>query len=559
MDFRTYDSLKVGLADVLRSVPWRASEAIRNRDLFARLAEDRFNLVVVGGYSRGKSTLMNAILGIDRLPTGVEPLTSVITSVTYGSDERLTLHFHGTSLFLDASLDAIADYVTECGNPGNRRRIREAEIQLPAEFLRGGFRFVDTPGLGSHIVENTRATEDFLEEADAFILVSSCDASFAAEDAELARHAREANRRLFVVLNKMDQIPPGQREAAVAATLDRLGIPMREIGHSVFPISAQDALRARLDGDPSRLEASGLPDLEAVLLRYVLTDKRRDFLLGLCDRIQPAIDGEGVIPIRARLDVIRQHAAHLGAEDVLLDQAEHRGASRAFRPCDVCEQVETETFNYLTQVQVALRESAALRDDFVRRGGLCGAHARQLARLTAPREICTAFAPVLLDRAHRLLELARDGLGDGDLARMMPGHQGCPACELEAAVEDRKRLEMADMLDDGRRDPDGLSSLCMPHGIGLVASLINEEVRSRTLRRLSLDCRRLAEDMQRSALKQDASRRDAMSAEERHAWSRGLEVLVGRENAEPAARRVGVLDQTSTSSGQVRTMEASSP
>jgi predicted GTPase len=63
----------------------------RRRDLFARLAEDRFNLAVVGRFSRGKSSLMNAILGSERLRTGVVPLTSVITTVTYGSQERMTL------------------------------------------------------------------------------------------------------------------------------------------------------------------------------------------------------------------------------------------------------------------------------------------------------------------------------------------------------------------------------------------------------------------------------------------------------------------------------------
>ena len=58
------------------------------RDLFSRLAEDRFNLVVVGRFSRGKTSLMNAVLGADRLPTGIRPITSVIRTVTYGSTEK---------------------------------------------------------------------------------------------------------------------------------------------------------------------------------------------------------------------------------------------------------------------------------------------------------------------------------------------------------------------------------------------------------------------------------------------------------------------------------------
>jgi predicted GTPase len=56
----------------------------QRRELAARLAEDRFNLLLVGRFSRGKSTLMNALLGSDSLPTGIVPITSVITTVRYG-------------------------------------------------------------------------------------------------------------------------------------------------------------------------------------------------------------------------------------------------------------------------------------------------------------------------------------------------------------------------------------------------------------------------------------------------------------------------------------------
>jgi Dynamin family len=50
-----------------------------------RLAEDRFQLAVVGQFSRGKSTLMNAFLGKPYLPMSALPTTSVITTVRYGS------------------------------------------------------------------------------------------------------------------------------------------------------------------------------------------------------------------------------------------------------------------------------------------------------------------------------------------------------------------------------------------------------------------------------------------------------------------------------------------
>ena len=93
MDLRDYEQSKFEIAELLRSVDTFVSRdrhdlQDRIRDLFSRLAEDRFNLVVVGRFSRGKTSLMNAVLATDRLPTGIRPLTSVITTVAYGSKEQ---------------------------------------------------------------------------------------------------------------------------------------------------------------------------------------------------------------------------------------------------------------------------------------------------------------------------------------------------------------------------------------------------------------------------------------------------------------------------------------
>ena len=60
-----------------------------------RVAEDRFNLVVLGEFKRGKSTLINALLGRDVLPTGVVPLTSVVTAIGAGDRDRLRRPLRG--------------------------------------------------------------------------------------------------------------------------------------------------------------------------------------------------------------------------------------------------------------------------------------------------------------------------------------------------------------------------------------------------------------------------------------------------------------------------------
>jgi len=90
--------------------------------LLDRLDAARLRVLVVGEAKRGKSTLVNAMLGREVLPSGVTPLTAVTTTVLYGQDERAEVRF------LDGHdekhpLAALAGLVTERGNPGNRRGI----------------------------------------------------------------------------------------------------------------------------------------------------------------------------------------------------------------------------------------------------------------------------------------------------------------------------------------------------------------------------------------------------------------------------------------------------
>ncbi|HEY3957709.1 MAG TPA: dynamin family protein [Streptosporangiaceae bacterium] len=123
-----------------------------DRELLAaltdRVASTRLRVLVVGESKRGKSTLVNALIGRALLPAGLTPLTSVATTVRYG-DER-----HAQVRFLDGHeekrpLNALRMLVTEPGNPGNRRGVAHVIVHVDAPLLARGVELVDTPGTGS--------------------------------------------------------------------------------------------------------------------------------------------------------------------------------------------------------------------------------------------------------------------------------------------------------------------------------------------------------------------------------------------------------------------------
>ncbi|MGH7997042.1 MAG: dynamin family protein, partial [Opitutaceae bacterium] len=161
---QSYERLKLALGAQVRllreSLKGRgdAQRAERCDALMTKLAEDRFTLAVLGQFKRGKSSLMNAVIGREILPVGLLPLTSAITVLRFGPSERLLVRHAHWAFLEEAPLEELPNFVTEKGNPGNRRQVQAAYLELPLPFLRHGLEFVDTPGIGSAISANTATT-----------------------------------------------------------------------------------------------------------------------------------------------------------------------------------------------------------------------------------------------------------------------------------------------------------------------------------------------------------------------------------------------------------------
>src|SRR6266511_3384323 len=239
----------LGLADVAGQV----GEAAR------RLAGLELEVAVVGEFKRGKSTLLNALIGVEVLPAGVLPLTAVPTVLERGEPVcRVTFTDGHTE---EHDLGAVAEFVTEEHNPGNRLGVQRVVVRLHAPLLDEGVRLVDTPGVGSVLEHNTRATDAYLPSLDAAILVTSADPPISrGERAFLGRVAEQAVR-LFVVLNKADYLSGEELRRTVEFTGRVVGEVVPAWPGPVYPLSARPGV-----GDPAGL-ARFAKDLRSFLER----------------------------------------------------------------------------------------------------------------------------------------------------------------------------------------------------------------------------------------------------------------------------------------------------
>ena len=197
------------LLDAVRSLAVLASELSdfqseeRASQLVGQIPDGRLNLVVAGQFKRGKSSLVNAFLGADLMPTGALPLTSVATGIHYGEEPKVEVSVRNEEHARIVPPTDLQLYVTESFNPHNRLNVERIDVTWPSERLRGIALF-DTPGVGSVYEHNTVAAFAALPRADAAILVVGPEPPIGREELEYAREVVASSERLFVVLNKSD-------------------------------------------------------------------------------------------------------------------------------------------------------------------------------------------------------------------------------------------------------------------------------------------------------------------------------------------------------------------
>jgi GTP-binding protein EngB required for normal cell division len=221
--------------------------AMDARSLAERISEGRFYVACLGQFKRGKSTLLNALVGQAVLPTGVVPVTTVPTILRYGDTTSARVRFHAGD-WNNIEISDVEGYVSEDKNPENAKGVAALEIFVPSQLLSSGMCFVDTPGIGSVFSGNTSATQAFIPHIDAALLVTGTDPPLSGEELALVETVTREVEALIVVLNKADKTTDAEKSVAVAFAKRQLERKLhREIGE-VFEVSATD----HASGGPER-------------------------------------------------------------------------------------------------------------------------------------------------------------------------------------------------------------------------------------------------------------------------------------------------------------------
>jgi small GTP-binding protein len=207
--------------------------------LAGRMASARYHIAVLGDFKRGKSTLVNALIGQSLLPSGVVPLTTVATEVHVGGTEAAVVFRDCTRCKIEP--DEIVDYVTEQANPSNAKGVLRAEVGVATDFGAPGLVLVDTPGLSSVNASNTEEAQKALRDADGAVVVLAADNPLSKSERDVLELLAIRGAKVFLVVNRCDTLTPTELAEVRSFVAGVAGEALEELV-APYCVSARNAL-----------------------------------------------------------------------------------------------------------------------------------------------------------------------------------------------------------------------------------------------------------------------------------------------------------------------------
>jgi Dynamin family len=305
-------------------------------DLVRRLAAVRqrvqrpsVRVLVVGEPKKGKSSLLNGLVGAPVCAVADDVATVVPTVVRHGPEPRAALVFPDAARQETAApgddaavervrvpLSSLATRDFRAEDDGGRPL--RVEVELPRRLLEGGLELVDTPGLGGVGAVASLAALDLLPDADAVVVVTDATQEFTAPEMTFLEQAAALCPNVLCAVTKTDVAPDWR----TVVELDRDHLARRDVEAPVFPVSSALALLAVQHGDKALHEESGLAPLAAHLRREVVA-RAEDLALRSLTHDLASVADHLAMAVRSELAALEDPA---GADERVQQLEEARSA-----------------------------------------------------------------------------------------------------------------------------------------------------------------------------------------------------------------------------------------
>lgn len=243
--------------------------ASRVQSVFNQVVRETFTVGFVGEFSRGKSTLINRLLGTDILPVAVLPTTALMTRIRYGVKPRMfVFDSHGIKQKeLPLSKDSWGGLTA--ANFSDNEPEGFVSILVDKPWLgKYSIELMDTPGAGDLSEKRARVIGEALQGCEAAIIAVSAAQPLSLSEKTFIEQRLIANRTPFLALaiTKLDLVPEKERDVQVEYIINKLkswniNIPVLIPDEIQLPSSKFDDIR-------------GLDKLRGIIVSWLQRPKR---------------------------------------------------------------------------------------------------------------------------------------------------------------------------------------------------------------------------------------------------------------------------------------------
>lgn len=346
-----------------------------------RIEHPMYDIVVCGEVKKGKSTLLNAIIGQDILPVDNEIATSQVFRITNSSVESFELVFNdGTRQAIaredlpkygsqvDANLSGETSF--------NDKMLAYIQVNVPVAFLPDNVSLVDTPGLGAIYKSHEWITQNYVKKAAGVLFVFDPKTPLVKQEQEFIKKVLDITHYMMFVMTKIDTVEPSVWTSQLRRTeesLSEMFVERKLDSPTIYPISAVTMKKAVQTSSENirnaRISKSLFPNLKDELMRIITKSVALTYTTFALYETQ-----NHVIKVRAYIGDMLKASAEAGQQMdaqfkneklALQAQLQQEWGAGSTQSKQLADDVARVCNNVLNRVQQMFRTTSPIREHYI--------------------------------------------------------------------------------------------------------------------------------------------------------------------------------------------------